>query len=208
MRRAEDAGCRALVVTVDSPVFGSRERDLRNGFEDLPAGLSCENMRGLGGDSGVRPIAMLPGLSWEHIDRLRAVTELPIILKGLMHPADAMLAAAHGVSGVIVSNHGGRQLDAAVATIDALADVVRAVDVPVLVDGGIRRGTDVVKALALGATAVAIGRPVVWGLAARGESGVVQVLAVLHAELERALALCGCGSPAEVTRDLVQEVRC
>ncbi|CAM3464308.1 alpha-hydroxy acid oxidase [Kibdelosporangium persicum] len=208
VKRAEDAGCRALVVTVDSPVLGWRQRDHHNEFHDLPAGLYCENMRGLAGDSGVRSIAMVPELSWEHIDRLRQTTELPIVLKGLMHPADAVTAVEHGVSGLLVSNHGGRQLDTAVAAIDAVADVAAAVDIPVLMDGGVRRGTDVVKALALGAHAVGIGRPVLWGLAARGEEGVLDVLELLRGELDRALALTGCASVRQVTSDLVREVRC
>jgi 4-hydroxymandelate oxidase len=112
------------------------------------------------------------------------------------------------VSGIVVSNHGGRQLDAAVATIEALADVVEAVNgrIPVLLDGGVRRGTDVVKALALGASAVAVGRPVIWGLAAAGEAGLTQVLELLREEVDRAFGLCGCSCPREVTRDLVREV--
>ncbi|ONI74953.1 alpha-hydroxy-acid oxidizing enzyme [Actinosynnema sp. ALI-1.44] len=201
--RAEDAGCRALVVTVDSPVFGRRERDHRNGFHDLPAGVRCENMRDLGGRPGVRDIEMVADLSWDHIDHLVATTGLPVVLKGLVHPADAVAAVAHGISGVMVSNHGGRQLDTVVATIDALADVAAAVDIPVLADGGIRRGTDVLKALALGADAVGIGRPVLWGLAARGEAGVGEVLELLRDEIDRAMALSGCASVQQVTSDLV-----
>jgi 4-hydroxymandelate oxidase len=150
---------------------------------------------------------MAPELAWEHIERLRETTALPIVLKGLTHPADAVLAVDHGVSGIMVSNHGGRQLDTVPATIDVLPGVVEAVDgrIPVLVDGGVRRGTDVLKALALGASAVAIGRPVVWGLAAAGEPGVNQVLDLIREEVDRALALCGCASVHEVTRDLVRE---
>ncbi len=208
IRRAEDAGCRALVVTVDSPVFGWRERDNRNGFHDLPPGMHCENMRDLTADGGVRDIEMVPGLSWNHIDRVVAMTDLPIVLKGVLHPADALTAVEHGVSGLFVSNHGGRQLDTVVAAIDAVADVAAAVDVPVLVDGGVRRGTDVVKALALGARAVGIGRPVLWGLAARGEEGVTEVLELLRAETDRAFAFCGCASVDHVACDLVREVRC
>jgi 4-hydroxymandelate oxidase len=205
VRRAEDAGCQALVVTVDSGLFGRRERDHRHDFHDLPDGLSCENMRGLAGDSAVREIKMIPGLDWDHLARLKAMTGLPLVLKGLMHPADAVLAVEHGVSALMVSNHGGRQLDTVVPTIDAVADVAAAVDIPVIVDGGVRRGTDVVKALARGADAVAIGRPVLWGLAARGQQGVAQVLAMLRDELDRALALCGCASIRDVPPDLVRE---
>lgn len=203
VRRAEAAGCRALVVTVDSPVFGHRERDLRNGFLDLPAGLACENMRDGGGR--VRDIAMDATASWDRIGWLRTVTTLPIILKGVLHPADARLAVEHGVDGVFVSNHGGRQLDRAVATVDALPAIVDAVAgrLPVLLDGGIRRGTDVVTALALGACAVAVGRPVLWGLAAGGATGVRHVLELLRADLDRAMALVGAATPGDLTADLV-----
>jgi 4-hydroxymandelate oxidase len=208
VHRAERAGCRALVVTVDSPVFGRRERDHRNGFRDLPAGMYCENMRALveGESNGARQIAMWPELSWEHVDRLRAMTGMPIILKGVLHPADASLAIDRGVQGILVSNHGGRQLDSAVTTIDALPGVVAAVDgrVPVLLDGGIRRGTDVIKALALGATAVGVGRPVLWGLAADGEAGITHVLELLREEIDRTLALCGCACPGELGPDFVR----
>jgi 4-hydroxymandelate oxidase len=203
VKRAEAAGCRALVVTVDSPVFGRRERDLRNGFLDLPAGLHCENMRD---DTGrVRSITMDADLGWQRIDWLRGVTGLPILLKGVLHPADARLAVAHGVDGLLVSNHGGRQLDGVVATVDALPAVADAVDgrLPILLDGGVRRGTDVLVALALGATAVLVGRPVLWGLAADGADGVRNVLERLTAELDQSLALAGATRPADLTPDLV-----
>ncbi|TMR93450.1 alpha-hydroxy acid oxidase [Nonomuraea basaltis] len=206
VRRAEAAGCKALVVTVDSPVLGRRERDLRNGFHDLPPYLCCENLRdGARGDR-VRPVVMTPELSWEHIDRLREMTSLPIALKGVTHPADARLALDHGASAIMVSNHGGRQLDTVPATIDLLPDIVAAVGgaVPVLLDGGVRRGTDVLKALALGAAAVAVGRPVIWGLAADGERGVARVLGLLRAETEHALTLCGRASIHELGPDLVR----
>lgn len=210
VRRAERAGCRALVVTVDSAVYGRRERDHRNGFHDLPEGLYCENMRGLAGEPGVRSVAMAPELDWSDIVRLRGMTALPIVLKGVLHPADALLALDNGVNGVMVSNHGGRQLDTALSTMDALPDVVAAVRgrVPVLLDGGVRRGTDVVKALAYGADAVAVGRPIIWGLAVDGQDGVAQVLEFLREELDRALGLCGCAHPSDITRDLVREARC
>src|SRR6266478_3831810 len=177
VRRAESSGCKALVVTVDSPSFVKRERDLRNGFLDLPSGICCENMRerGAAGEwKPPRPIAFFPELSWEHLDWLRTATKLPIVLKGILRPEDAALAVRRGVDALIVSNHGGRQLDTVPATIDLLAGIAEAVGgrIPVLLDGGIRRGTDVVKALALGARAVAIGRPALWGLAVEGEDGV------------------------------------
>jgi 4-hydroxymandelate oxidase len=208
VRRAEAAGARAIVVTVDSPVFGQRDRDDRNGFHDLPQGLCCANLRGLldDGPEHVRSIVMSPELSWWHVDWLRSITGLPVLLKGVLHPADAELAVAHGMAGLLVSNHGGRQLDGVPATIDALAPVVEAVDgaIPVLLDGGVRRGTDVVKALALGATAVGIGRPGVWGLAVGGQAGVRDVLDRLRTELDHTLALCGASGLAELTPDLVR----
>jgi 4-hydroxymandelate oxidase len=207
VRRAEDAGCSALVVTVDSPVFGRRGRDLRNGFHDLPAGFAAENMRDLPGapPGGTRDIEMSPELSWEDIDRVRASTTLPVLLKGVLHPEDARLAVDRGLDGIVVSNHGGRQFDAVPAAVDALPRIADAVAgrIPVLLDGGVRRGSDVALALALGATAVGIGRPVVWGLAADGERGVRHVLDLLRDEFDHALALCGGRGAADLTRDLV-----
>ncbi len=207
VRRAETAGCRALVVTVDSAALGRAERNDRNDFHDLPPGLRCENLRELrGGEPGsVRQVVLSPDISWSHIEWLRGISDLPILLKGVLHPLDAHLAVEHGVDGVIVSNHGGRQLDSTPATIDQLPLIVEAVEqrLPVLLDGGVRRGTDVVKALALGATAVAVGRPAVWGLAAGGEAGVARVLALLRNELDNALRLCGCDSPRAISHDLI-----
>ncbi|MFY1693248.1 alpha-hydroxy acid oxidase [Plantactinospora sp. WMMB782] len=204
VRRAEAAGARALVVTVDSPVFGRRERDLRNGFLDLPPGLCCENMRDP--ETGrVRDIVLDPDLGWAQVDWLRATTRLPVVLKGILHPADARLAVAHGVDAVWVSNHGGRQLDGAAAAVDALPAVVAAVEgrIPVLLDGGVRRGSDVLTALALGAVAVGLGRPVIWGLAARGGVGVGQVLDLLRADLARVMTLAGAVRPADLGPDLL-----
>jgi len=207
IRRAEAAGCTALVISADSPSLGRRERDLRNRFLDLPTGLCCENMRDPANGKGpARPIVFSPQLSWEHIGWLRKTTLLKIVVKGLMHPADARIAVGEGVDAIIVSNHGGRQLDSVPPAIELLPEIAEAVGgkVPLLVDGGIRRGTDVVKALALGASAVAIGRPVLWGLAVAGEDGVSLVLEMLRSELLRALAFCGCGSPGDITRDLLR----
>ncbi|MEV7801558.1 alpha-hydroxy acid oxidase [Microbispora sp. NPDC088329] len=205
VRRAEAAGCAALVVTVDSPARGRRDRDARNGFDDLPEGMRCENLRD-GGPGTVRQIVMSPEISWEHVGLLRRMTRLPIVLKGVTHPADARLALDHGVSALYVSNHGGRQLDTVPAAVDLLPGIVAAVGgaVPVLVDGGIRRGTDVVTAMALGASAVALGRPVIWGLAADGERGVCRVLGLLRDEVEHALTLCGVASLCELGPDLVR----
>ncbi|MEV6342804.1 alpha-hydroxy acid oxidase [Actinoplanes sp. NPDC051851] len=203
VRRAEKAGCRALVVTVDSPVHGRRERDRRNGFTDLPTGLTCENLRDETGR--VRDIAMDATVGWDRIDRLRGVTGLPILIKGVLHPADARLAVEHGAAGVIVSNHGGRQLDGAIASVDALPAVAEAVGgrIPVLVDGGIRRGTDVLVALALGADAVLIGRPVLEALAGGGAAAVREKLRNLTDELDHVMALAGARRPADLTPDLV-----
>jgi 4-hydroxymandelate oxidase len=211
VRRAEAAGYRAICVTVDVPWLGRRERDLRNGLE-FPADIAYHNYIG---EVEVPPAAVDPGgsalavsadllidpsLTWEVLDWLRSFTSLPVILKGLMTAEDARLAVDHRVDAIVVSNHGGRQLDGAAATIEALPEVVEAVGgrCPVLLDGGIRRGTDVLKALALGADAVLIGRAFMWGLAVAGEKGVTQVLAMLRNELELAMALCGCRSVGEI----------
>ncbi|SDG66530.1 4-hydroxymandelate oxidase [Lentzea fradiae] len=201
VRRAERAGCAALVVTADSPVFGRHRRDIEHGFHDLPAGLAAENMRDLAGVAGPRDIAMSADVSWEHIGRLRGMTSLPVWVKGVLHPADAVLAVEHGVAGIVVSNHGGRQLDLVPASLDALPAVADAVAgrVPVVLDGGVRSGGDIAIALALGATAVGIGRPVLWGLAADGEAGVRRVLDVLRDEFLHVLTMCG----GVLSRDMV-----
>jgi 4-hydroxymandelate oxidase len=203
VRRVEAAGCTALVVTVDSPALGRNERGDRNGFHDLPPGIRCENMRDPG---DVRQVVLSPEISWRHLTWLRGVTALPILLKGVLHPQDARLAVQHGVDGLIVSNHGGRQLDGTPAAVDRLPVIADAVagEIPLLADGGVRRGTDVVKALALGAEAVAIGRPALWGLAAAGQDGVARVLDLLRLELANVLTLCGCETP----RDPVEVTPC
>ena len=202
IQRAEAAGCRALVVTTDSPALGRNERGDRNDFHDLPPGIRCVNM---GGDGDVRNVVLSPEISWRHIDWLRETTTLPIVLKGVLHPADARLALEHGVGALFVSNHGGRQLDTTPATLDRLPVIVDAVEgrIPILLDGGVRRGTDAAKALALGAQAVAIGRPVLWGLAAAGEPGVRRILELLRTELTNALTLLGVDRPSGLTRDQV-----
>ncbi len=222
IERVEAAGCSALVLTVDAPLLGRRERDVRNRFH-LPDGLSLENMlpMGLGDlppgaqDSGLAAyFASLldPSLTWADVTWLRSITRLPILVKGIVRPDDAVRAVDCGASGIVVSNHGGRQLDTSPATIDVLPAIAEAVDnrAEILLDGGVRRGTDVLKAVALGARAVAIGRPVLWGLAAGGQDGLGRVLALLRAEIDLALALCGCNSIAEVAamgRDLVRPAR-
>jgi len=215
VQRAAAAGCSALVLTVDAQIWGRRERDVRNRFQ-LPAGLSVKNLMPAGQeafpkeaqDSGLAAyVASLfdQTLSWRDVEWLCGLTTLPVLLKGIVHPDDARLAVAHGAAGVIVSNHGGRQLDTAPATIEALPAVVEAVDgrIEVLIDGGIRRGTDVIKALALGARAVAVGRPVLWGLAYDGQRGVERVLELLRSEVDLAVGLCGAASIHELDRGLL-----
>jgi 4-hydroxymandelate oxidase len=212
--RVQAAGCKALVLTVDAPRLGRRERDMRNRFV-LPEGFAIANVHADGqrltaqeSDSGLAGyFARLldPALSWRDLEWLSSVTSLPLLIKGVIRADDARRAHEHGAAGVIVSNHGGRQLDSAPATIDALPAIADAAGdrLPLLLDGGVRRGTDVIKALALGARAVLIGRPVLWGLAADGTRGVVQALTLLRQELELALALCGCPDLAAVQRDLI-----
>lgn len=202
VRRAEAAGCRALCLTASVPVQGNRERDAHNGF-NLPAGIEMANFQGMRQASfpaaeGSGLFAFIkaefdPSLTWDAVSWLRSITSLPILIKGVMTADDARLAVEHGAAGVIVSNHGGRQLDGAQATLHALPPVAAAVAgrVPVLLDGGIRRGTDVVKALLLGARAVFIGRPYLWGLAVDGEAGVTDVIRLLNEETRRTLALIG-----------------
>lgn len=199
IRRAEAAGCPALVVTVDSPAFGRRRRDLAHGFTDLPPGFACENMRE-GPGQPPRQIAFSPALSWHEIDWLRQRTHLPILLKGIMHPQDARIAIEHGVDGIYVSNHGGRQLDGVAPTLNLLPAIAQEVagQIPILFDGGVRRGTDILKALALGADVVAIGRPVIWALATGGASAVAALLEAFRDDLAHALMLCGCASPADL----------
>jgi 4-hydroxymandelate oxidase len=216
VRRAEASGVKAIVLTVDAPLLGRRERDVRNRFQ-LPSGLCVANLvpEGMSDlppgsqDSGLAAyFASLldPSLTWRDLDWLRSITKLPIVVKGIVHPADARLALEHGAQAIVVSNHGGRQLDTAPATIDALPRIADAVAgrIELLLDGGVRRGTDVLKAIALGARAVLIGRPILWGLAAAGEDGVRAVLEVLRSELDLALALSGCASLGAVTKDLVR----
>jgi 4-hydroxymandelate oxidase len=200
VRRAEDAGYRALVLTVDRPLFGRRERDLRNGFR-LPPHLSAANF----GDTATRDLAAQCIATWESLHWLRGITRLPVLVKGILTAEDAELAVEHGVAGIVVSNHGGRQLDGVLAGIEALPEVVAAVAgrCEVYCDGGIRRGTDVLKALALGARAVLVGRPTIWGLAVGGADGVHNVLTLLHDELRLAMGLAGRLTVASVDRSLV-----
>ncbi len=217
VRRAEAAGYVALCLTVDVPVLGRREREIRTGFH-APPGISIANLERygnaadtMGGAAGASGLASYvaarwdASLTWEAIARLRSITTLPIVLKGVLAADDALRAVEHGVDGLVVSTHGGRQLDTVVSTASALPRIVDAVAgrAEVYVDGGIRRGTDVLKALALGARAVWIGRPYLWGLAVNGEAGVRHVLELLRDELALAMALSGRASVASLGRDLV-----
>ena len=215
VERAEASGMRAIVLTVDAPMLGRRERDLRNRFH-LPDGVRLANVPSSGsvpmptghGESGLAnhfASGIDAALTWKDVDWLRSITKLPVLIKGIVRGDDAVRAVDHGAAGVIVSNHGGRQLDTAIASVRALPEVAEAVAgrAEVLLDGGVRRGTDVIKALALGARAVLLGRPVVWGLAAAGESGARRVLELLRAEVDLAMALCGCPSVGDISRDLV-----
>ncbi len=206
IEEAIDSGFEVIVVTVDAPRGGRRERDLRTGFR-IPEGLGVPSVQAaLGSERAVtieETFALMdPALGWADLEKLASECSVPVLVKGLLTAEDAALAIEHGAAGVVVSNHGGRQLDCVAATADALPEVVDAVDGrgAVLVDGGVRRGTDVVIALALGADAVLVGRPALWGLAAGGEAGALRVLELLRAELELALALCGCDSPAGLSR--------
>jgi 4-hydroxymandelate oxidase len=207
---AVDSGFEAIVVTVDAPRGGNRERDRRTGFK-IPEGLGAPSVAAAMGVERAVTIEetfalMNPALGWSDLEDLASECGLPVLVKGLLTAEDAELAVEHGAAGVIVSNHGGRQLDCALASGDALPEVVEAVDgrAAVLVDGGIRRGVDVAIAIALGADAVLVGRPALWGLAAAGADGARRVLELLRDELELALALCGCASPADLTRSHVQ----
>ena len=207
--QAREAGCTAIVFTVDLPVLGPRERDLRTGFA-LHSDYRMEVYASALGDFGLVTPSVIgqlvdPSLTWRDLEWLHEHAGLPVIAKGILTAEDAVLAVEHGCDAVVVSNHGGRQLDRAVASLDALPEVAEAVGdrVEVLMDGGIRRGTDVTIALALGAKAVLIGRPVIWGLAVGGVGGAQHVFELLRDELLIALALLGCPTPDAVGRSHV-----
>jgi 4-hydroxymandelate oxidase len=211
VQRLESAGYAALVVTVDAPLNGVRNREQRAGFR-LPPGIEAVNLRG---SKPLPPADRVFGselletaLSWQDLAWLRSLTSLPVILKGVLHPEDARIAVAEGVSGVVVSNHGGRTLDGVPAAIEVLPAIAAAVagQVPLLMDGGIRRGTDVLKALALGASAVMVGRPVLHGLAAAGATGVAHVLKILRDELEIAMALTGRPTLSSIDRSVIAHI--
>eukprot|EP00850_Spirogloea_muscicola_P016553 SM000135S26997 [mRNA] locus=s135:162876:166021:+ [translate_table: standard] len=215
VRRAERAGFKAIALTVDTPRLGRREADIKNRFV-LPPHLTLKNFEGLDlghmdrtDDSGLASYVagqIDRSLSWKDVEWLKTITSMPILVKGVMSYEDAKLALTSGAAGIIVSNHGARQLDYVNATITALEEVVAAVDgkLPVFLDGGVRRGTDVFKALALGAKGVFIGRPVVFALATEGEHGVTKVLKMIREEFELAMALAGCNSLADIKRSHVE----
>ncbi|MFE9220223.1 alpha-hydroxy acid oxidase [Streptomyces lavendulae] len=216
VRRARRAGYAALVLTVDTPVLGRRHRDLRNSFalppDVRPGNFDADHHTGLRhaspGHSAIArhtTEALEPALGWADVAWLRRITDLPIVLKGVLAPADARRAASEGIDAVIVSNHGGRQLDTTAATIDLLPDVAEAAGghCEVLFDGGVRDGTDALKALALGARAVMIGRPALWALAAGGGEAVHHLLTLLTEELSDAMALCGRPTLADLDATLL-----
>jgi 4-hydroxymandelate oxidase len=214
VRRVEAAGCRALCLTVDAPVAGARNREAQANF-GLPHGMDLPNLKGLkgfGGGGSHRPTGqeiyssiLDPALSWKDVEWLSSFAKVPLLVKGVLNPDDADRAVKSGVAGIVVSNHGGRNLDTVPATVDALPLVADKVAgrVPVLVDGGIRRGTDVLKALALGASAVLIGRPYLYGLGAEGETGVTKVVNILQREFKMAMALTGRTSIASIDRSVI-----
>lgn len=214
VRRAEEAGFKALVLTIDLPVEGYREKYWRNPMK-IPDHVELANLTGYW-DRAKHATLMSyvhsefdPSVTWDDLEQFIANTSLPVYVKGVLHPGDAEKAIDYGVQGIICSNHGGRQLDTTPATIDALPSIADAVqgDVEIIVDGGIRRGTDIVKALALGADAVLLGRPLAFALATAGRAGVERALQIVRAELENAMALTGKPTIADITRDVIFPAR-
>lgn len=215
VKRAEAAGAEAIVLTVDAPGLGTRERDARNNFR-LPDGLAVENLAPLG--KGTFPEVkgsclaayvranFKEDLGFDDLDWLCQSTRLPVVVKGVCRGDDARRAAEHGAKAIVVSNHGGRQLDTAPATCEVLPQVVDAAgDISeIYVDGGIRRGSDVLKAVAVGARAVLVGRPILWGLCVAGEQGAVHILEILRRELDEAMLLCGCAKLSDIGRWLLK----
>ena len=216
VKRAEAAGYRAIVLTVDLPVTSKRERDIRNDFSSFqlanyPQAFmgNAERLSLVARSTKSKEKAVYAGnrLTWQTLPWLRSITSLPIVVKGILTAEDAELAVEHGANAIIVSNHGGRQLDSAIPSLEALPEVVAAVAsrCEVYMDGGVRRGTDVIKALALGARAVLVGRPILWGLAANGTEGVEHVLEILRKELEVSMTLAGCPDLKSITPELIRK---
>jgi 4-hydroxymandelate oxidase len=215
VERAYAAGYKALCLTVDAPVLGKRERDKHNAFT-LPTGLHLANLATITNleipqdqeESGLLTYfaqQINPAVTWKDLEWLQSLSPLPLVLKGILRADDAVKAVEYGAKAIVVSNHGGRQLDGAIASVDALPEIVAAVNgqIEVLLDGGVRRGTDILKAIALGAKAVLIGRPVLWGLAVNGQAGVADVISLLQAELKAAMALSGCTQISDIDQSLV-----
>lgn len=215
IKRAEAAGVKAIVLTVDAPLLGQRIKDVKNNF-NLPTGLTVKNLEKHfkenlivnKNNSGLADYVkknLDASLNWNDLSWIRSVTNLPLILKGIACREDAIIAAEHNIEGIVISNHGRRQLDTCRATINVLPEVAEAVKgkTEIYLDGGIRRGTDILKSIALGADAVLIGRPVIWGLAYNGENGVTDVLNILRKELDLAMALCGCTDIKNISRELI-----
>ena len=218
VQRAYTAGYKAICLTVDAPMLGKRERDQRNEFT-LPPGLHPANLTNISGldipqatgESGLLTYfsqQINPGVTWKDLEWLQSLSPLPLVIKGILRADDAVRAVEYGAQAIVVSNHGGRQLDGAIASLDALPDIIAAVDgkAEVLLDGGIRRGTDILKALAYGAKAVLIGRPVLWGLAVAGKIGVSHIISLLQDELNLAMALSGCASLGDIDSSLVSQL--
>ncbi|XP_054011973.1 2-Hydroxyacid oxidase 1 isoform X1 [Hylaeus anthracinus] len=216
IKRAERAGFKALVLTIDAPMFGDRRADFRNKFV-LPSHLRLKNFDGelsnkvnsAQDGSGLNEYVTNmfdASLSWEDVKWVKSITKLPIVLKGILTPEDALLAIESGVDAIVVSNHGARQVDGIPASIEALPEIVKAVNrkIEVYMDGGIRQGIDVFKALALGAKMVFIGRPILWGLSHSGEKGARHILEIFRKEIDLAFALTGCRSVKDVTQDMVK----
>ncbi|GCE22847.1 alpha-hydroxy acid oxidase [Dictyobacter kobayashii] len=213
IKRAEAAGYQAIVLTVDTPLLSNRERDKRNAMGNFqkkyyPGAFSGNARHTINGslDNSERAAYAGHTLTWDTIAWMRTHTSLPIILKGILTAEDATLAVQHQVAGIVVSNHGGRQLDGTIAPIEALPEIVAvaAQHCEIYLDGGIRRGTDILKALALGAQAVLIGRPILWGLTVQGSEGVRHILEILQKELQSAMILAGCPSIKQISRSLIQ----
>ncbi len=218
MRRCEGAGFRAFIVTVDVPRVGRRERDIRNNFSRLQTGdpdIQRDPAFGalldqhLNIEAAYDAVFPNPAATWTDLERVRALTELPIVVKGILRAADARRAVDMGAAAIVVSNHGGRQFERAAATIDVLAEIVAAVDdeAEVYLDSGVRRGTDVLTALAVGADAVLIGRAMLWGLAAAGEAGVTHALEILREQLAAGMTAVGAATIADIDASLLVETR-
>lgn len=208
IQRVEALGFKALVITVDAPVLGNRRGNRRNQL-DLEVNILRKDLRSLEEEKSTHSLSfplMNSSFCWNDLSLLQRMTRLPIILKGILTKEDAELAMKHNVQGIVVSNHGGRQLDEVSASVDALREVVATVKgkIEVYLDGGVRTGTDVLKALALGARCIFLGRPILWGLACKGEHGVKEVLNILTEEFRRCMTLSGCQSVAEISPDLIQ----